>query len=324
MEKNTDKISIIVPVHNASKTLDACVKSIIEQDYANLECILVENGSADNSAELCKEYSVRYSSIKFVISEKKGVSDARNLGLSLASGQIIGFADADDMLELGSLQRVADEFAKNCNIAAVIGGFFIGREVDGEIQKEYKGLKTKNISSSDAIALTIGNDAVMGSVWNKYYRAEVIHDLWFDSALSYCEDTHFNVKVLSSMPEKYKISLIDTPIYCYTLNESSATHQFENLYDTEDNLKYIVALKKMLEECRLNKRCQLVAKKKICGLAIDHYQIGSGNRDQKEKMRQEIKKNYMFFLISIMHFGFIDNVKKAIKGIFILLKVNWL
>lgn len=321
MEKNTDRISIIVPVHNASKTLDACVKSIIEQDYADFECILVENGSVDNSAALCKEYSEKYSCVKFVISESKGASEARNLGLSLATGKFIGFADADDMLEPGSLRRVADEFQRNCDIAAVIGAFFIGWKVDEEIQKKYKGLNAKKISPAGAIALTVGNDAVMGSVWNKYYRTEVIRNIKFDSELSYCEDTHFNVKVLSSMPEKYGISLIDTPLYCYMMNESSLTHQSENLYDAEGNLKYNVALKKILMECSLDKKCQSIVKKAICGLAIDYYRIG--NKVQREKIKEDIIKYYRFLLENILYSNYIENVKKVIKGILIILKLNW-
>ena len=92
------KISIIVPVHNATVTLDRCVKSIVEQSYHDIECILIENGSTDDSLELCQSYAKKYSCIKVVVSEK-GVSGARNVGVSMSTGDIIGFCDSDDFFE---------------------------------------------------------------------------------------------------------------------------------------------------------------------------------------------------------------------------------
>lgn len=316
-----NKISIIVPVHNASKTLHICIQSIIFQDYDNMECILVENGSSDDSADLCKAYSVKYPFIKSVISVDQGVSNARNLGLSLATGKIIGFVDADDVLEPRALRCVADEFEKNSNTVAVIGAFFVGHKLETRIDKAYKGLNSQVISPVDAVALTIGNDSVMGSVWNKYYRADVLRDVLFDTGLSYCEDMHFNVKVLSSMPEEYRISLIDTPLYCYMMNELSVTHQLRNLFETNGELKYIVALNKILNECNLSKRCQSIVKKSIACIAIDYY--GIGNKIQRKKLRKEISGNYIHLLRNIALFDFWKNIKTVIKSFLCFLGIGW-
>lgn len=316
MKKSKLKISIIVPVHNAARTLEACIQSIIAQKYENMECILVENGSIDNSIELCKKYSEIYSWIKFVICENIGISYARNLGLSLAQGEIIGFCDADDTLESNALRSVSNAFKDNPNIIAVIGAFYIGHVFENTIQKQYKGLSAKTISNADAVALTIGNDAVMGSVWNKYYRAKILNGIYFDTELSYCEDMHYNVKILSSLSQERKIALIDTPVYCYMMNESSVTHQINNLYDSEGNLKYIVALKKIQDECNLEKRSQVAVRSRIACLAIDHYSYA--NELQKKKLKTELIRNYSC-LFNDMQF----DVKRLIKSIFIIFNIDW-
>ncbi len=322
MKKTAKKISIIVPVHNASETLHTCVQSILSQNYESFECILVENGSTDYSADLCREYSKRYPCVKFVVSADKGVSNARNLGLSMATGQIIGFVDADDVMEPNALQCVVTEFEKNPQVVAVIGAFFVGRKLEEKVQKAYRGLKAKSISPSAAIALTVGHDAVMGSVWNKYYKAEVLRNIMFDSQLSYCEDMHYNVKVLSSMPQEYKISLIDTPLYCYMMNETSVTRQLGNLYEENGNLKYIVALKKILDECNLDKKSQSIVKRSIACFAIDYCWIGTQNKIQQKQLKQEIRKNYMHFLKNIMHFGFVGNLKRITKSMLLGLRIT--
>ena len=107
--ENSLKVSIIIPVHNSNKTLDFCINSIIMQNYGNIECILIENGSSDNSRAKCIEYTKKYNNVLFKSTEIMGVSNARNLGLEIASGDIIGFCDADDFLENNAVSTVFKE-----------------------------------------------------------------------------------------------------------------------------------------------------------------------------------------------------------------------
>ena len=167
------KISVIVPVHNAATTIDRCIKSIVDQPYKNFECILIENGSSDDSKEICQKYVEAYECVKFAVSPKIGVSAARNLGLLMATGDIIGFCDADDFLEPNSMQKVLSAFLDNPDIIGVLSAFYVGRENQSGIQKEYKGLKKERLTIEDAIMRTLGDNSTMGSVWNRYYRADV-------------------------------------------------------------------------------------------------------------------------------------------------------
>lgn len=106
------KVSIIIPVHNAENTLNRCIESVVCQSYKNIECILVENGSSDNSPFLCSMYAEKYKNIISKSIGSKGVSYARNCGLSLATGDIIGFCDADDFLEINAIELAVNEFKK--------------------------------------------------------------------------------------------------------------------------------------------------------------------------------------------------------------------
>ena len=99
------KYSIIVPVHNAESTITRCIESIVNQNVG-LQVILIENGSTDDSASVCEILSRKYDCVEYYQSKLSGVSNARNIGLNKADGDIIGFCDADDYYEPNSLNRM--------------------------------------------------------------------------------------------------------------------------------------------------------------------------------------------------------------------------
>lgn len=312
------KVSVIVPVHNAAATIDACVQSILDQDYSNIECVLVENGSTDTSPDICKRYSESEERICLAVSLKSGVSEARNLGLSMATGDIIGFCDADDLLEPGAVKAVVSTFQEKPDIISVIGAFYVGLKTPEGMQKHYKGSKEKKLSTEQAIELTIGDNNVMGSVWNKYYRADALKGCLFDASLSYSEDTHFNVKALSELMDK-QVMLISTPLYCYVQCEQSVTHQPQNLFDENGELKYIISLKKILSDCDLKTRCRSIIKMRIAILAIDHLKTDLSDQ-QRVTLKKEIAQNLPHFLRNITKFHFKSNFKKLVKAFILLLK----
>ncbi|MGZ5551627.1 MAG: glycosyltransferase family 2 protein, partial [Nitrososphaeraceae archaeon] len=94
-----DKISIIIPVYNGVKYLPKCIDSVLNQTYKNLEIILVDDGSTDESGKICDTYSLKDNRIKVVHKQNGGLSDARNTGLKIATSEYIGFVDSDDFIE---------------------------------------------------------------------------------------------------------------------------------------------------------------------------------------------------------------------------------
>ena len=92
-------ISVIVPIYNVEKYLTKCIESIINQTYKNLEIILVDDGSPDKSPIICDEYAKKDNRIKVIHKKNGGLSDARNYGMSLATGEYISFIDSDDYID---------------------------------------------------------------------------------------------------------------------------------------------------------------------------------------------------------------------------------
>lgn len=117
----TTDISIIVPVYNSAKTLNACVDSILNQDFIHWELLLVDDGSSDNSLTICQEYGVKEQRIKSLSQTHQGVSSARNLALKEAIGKYVCFVDADDTIEHDYLSSLYQYHAYDM----VIGGYFV-------------------------------------------------------------------------------------------------------------------------------------------------------------------------------------------------------
>lgn len=109
----TKKVSVIVPIYNVEKYLKKCVKSVLLQTYTNLEIILVNDGSPDACAEICDALAKTDSRIVVVHKENGGLSDARNAGLAIASGDYYAFVDGDDTLEPFSIQTLVEVAEKN-------------------------------------------------------------------------------------------------------------------------------------------------------------------------------------------------------------------
>ena len=111
------KISIIVPVYNAEKWLEDCIKSVLNQTYKNVELVLVNDGSDDSSDKICKKYSLKYSNIKYILQENAGASVARNKGLKNATGSYIQFLDSDDYLNNDCCEKMIDKMkSENCDL----------------------------------------------------------------------------------------------------------------------------------------------------------------------------------------------------------------
>ena len=107
--ENKIAISVIVPVYNAEAHLRKCLNSILHQTFKNIEVIVVNDGSTDSSGEICDQYAKEDKRIKIIHQEKKGVSAARNMGVSQAQGTFIGFVDGDDYLDQKMYEKLYEK-----------------------------------------------------------------------------------------------------------------------------------------------------------------------------------------------------------------------
>lgn len=313
------KVSIIVPVHNAAETLSTCVNSIVGQNYKNIECVLIENGSTDRSKLLCLEFASMYNNVVVASNHELGVSNARNKGLSIATGEIIGFCDSDDFIEPNAIQVVAHEFKKEPKLITIIGAFYVGNRNKEGLIKKYFGLKSRRISARTAMQLTLVNDSIMGSVWNKYYRADVLKNQRFDPNLSFCEDMHFNLKALDSVSKGSYVKLTEIPLYCYIDNAQSVTHKKNILFDEKDELKYIVALKAIMRDCHLDRKMITLLRMKIACFSIDTIESMDLNNKKRKKLIRELKYNYFYLVFNMWKNNWKWNLKRIYKGAKIIL-----
>ena len=119
------KISVIVPVYNVEKYLDKCLNSLVNQTLKDIEIIVINDGSPDNSQTIIECYSKKYSNVKSYVKRNGGISDARNYGLKYASGEYIAFVDSDDYVDLSMMEKLYNKAIENsydiveCNLHMV-------------------------------------------------------------------------------------------------------------------------------------------------------------------------------------------------------------
>src|SRR5690554_4822797 len=121
MPLNMPKVSVIIPVYNAEDFIDSCLMSVFEQDYKNLEVIVVDDGSIDASQEKIKSYGDK---IKFEYQVNSGAPKARNLGLSIATGKYVKFLDSDDVLEKNIISRQVEKMEGLSERDIVYGDYY--------------------------------------------------------------------------------------------------------------------------------------------------------------------------------------------------------
>lgn len=284
------KFSIIVPVHNAEKTLERCLQSILNQKAVDIEVLLIENGSVDSSYDICQEYSLKYDNV-FSYRSKQGVSAARNLGLTYATGNIIGFCDSDDEFVDGAMEHVADVFRSNEDVACVVGGY---NRVSATSTFYMGDKKSRTCSVKNVLNRAIYDFNIMGSVWNKFFKREYLEGHRFDEELSYCEDTHFLISVLSECQE-HTAYILSKPVYCYIANEQSVTNNMATLFNTSGQLKYVDALDKILELPKLKKHTRAIIGRQILWLSIEWYPFAL-NSTQQDVLKKNITSNIWNYL----------------------------
>ena len=183
--------SIIIPVYNADKYIEKCIESIICQDRNKFEIIVVDDGSTDKTGIICDEYSNKYSNIKVFHTENKGVSSARNLGLSEAIGDYILFVDADDWVTSDYIDVISKE------IEGVDLLFFSNSRVIGEkiIKQSYGDAYAENRVETEELILNIKKQKYeyFGFTWNKCFNRNIIskNNILFVNDLSVREDEVF-------------------------------------------------------------------------------------------------------------------------------------
>lgn len=235
---SSELVTVIVPVHNAEKTLNDCIESILNQTYKEIEIIIIDDGSTDNSLEICKIIANSSNIINLIHEENAGVSCARNMGLESAHGDFIVFVDSDDTIMPDYVESLICKVHEyNCDI--VIEGFLANSK--GHVRKNslsFEGI-IKITELKHHLKEMIDKKFFL-SVWGKLYRKHIIdnYHIQFDKEISIGEDMLFNCTYFKYVNLLY-VSRKCEYIYKIGENETSLTHEFNlsRVENTEELLR---------------------------------------------------------------------------------------
>jgi len=219
-------VSVVVPVYNVSSYLERCVESIVEQSYKNLEIILVDDGSTDDSGKICDHYQRKDRRIKVVHKINGGLSDARNVGIGMATGDFIVLIDSDDWIDYEMIDLSLNE-AKRVRVDIVECGF-------KEIHNDYLTIdylcdaSVKVFSKEKAIEESIKWGKLKPMAWNKLYARKVFDGVCYPKGKLH-EDEFTTYKLFY---KANKIAFLDLALYNYdrTKEDSiTAKYKIQNL-----------------------------------------------------------------------------------------------
>ena len=195
------KISAIIPVYNSEKYLKRCIDSLLNQTLKEIEIILINDGSSDNSEKICRKYLELYpDNVIYKKQENKGVSTARNVGLSLANGKYINFFDGDDIWDLDTFEKVFAFFEENKNEIDVVSC----RQKYFENKKNIHSLDFKYDDGNRVISINENPEFIQMSVASTFIKSDVAKKFQFDKRLKYAEDAKYITQIIL---EKEKITL---------------------------------------------------------------------------------------------------------------------
>ena len=223
------KVSIIVPVYNVEKYISRCLDSLVDQTLKEIEIIVVNDETPDNSEKIILEYTNKYKNIKYYKKKNGGLSDARNYGIGYASGEYIAFVDSDDYVDLSMFEKMYKK-AKTDNFDIVACNVDMVLEDGSNIQSVKSGLKDFN--NVNAAMIT-----VYPSAWNKIYKKEIFNKVLFKKGVWF-EDVELLYRLF---PYIKTIGVVEDELYYYVQREGAITKTYdERLFDYIKNWNGII------------------------------------------------------------------------------------
>lgn len=252
---NKYKVSVILPIYNCEKYIERCINSILNQTYQNMQILLIDDGSTDNSGMICDNYSKSDSRIVVVHKKNEGVSKARNMGLELAEGEYITFVDADDWIENNMIEKMVSILEEK-KVDIVRCNFFRNYRDGSE--------KVNDIDYSEEIYdIILNKDAIKNKIITKsleaklrtymyllVFKKKLINEkLRFESEICLMEDLIFELQLLLKADSMYMIS---SPLYHYFQNYEGITKsnkqlelKIESIFKVDDMITNILRKKNL-------------------------------------------------------------------------------
>lgn len=267
-------ISVIVPVYKVEAYLDRCVQSIVDQTYQNLEILLVDDGSPDNCPAICDAWATKDSRIKVIHKENGGLSDARNAGMAVATGEFICFVDSDDYIAPNMYQLMKDRMTVDGSDIAACGVEMVWE--DGSPSRQLTPAGNCVLSKEAAMEAVIQESWLKQPVWYKLYRGDLIRDISFPVG-KYHEDVFWTWQAVS---RANRVSVFDTFCYFYVQRSGSImseTYSLRRLDAVEAKVKRQDYLEKTFPRLAEHGRVDLLF------TCMYHGQLALRNLQNKER-----------------------------------------
>ncbi|MDO5852425.1 MAG: glycosyltransferase family 2 protein [Methanobacteriaceae archaeon] len=213
------KVSIIIPVYNSQETISRCLDTILNQTYKNIEIVIVDDGSTDESYSLIKLKINNDPRIKLIKKKNTGVSDSRNYALQIVTGEYITFVDSDDWIELNLIEKMVETLERE-KVDIVCCNYYLNYKDNRQRKVERKESKIDKLE-----ALNPSSKYYFTTVWGKLFKKNIINDLQFRTDIFYSEDTLFYIQTLMNSNSIYWVKEI---LYHYYVNENGAIKNKKN------------------------------------------------------------------------------------------------
>lgn len=277
-----EKISVIVPVYNVEAYLERCVESILQQTYTHFELILINDGSTDSSGQICDHLASQYENIKVYHIENAGVSNARNMGIQLATGSWVTFIDSDDFVTQDYLATLASA-VEGLNVGFVIAPLHhIKNGIVTDIPS-HSG-KTELWSTEETMKELLMTTRTSFFPVAKLFKRDLLADQKFNTNYHLAEDALFLTELL--LKTRCSSVFIDKPVYYYDHREGSATTSVNrHVFDTIEVYQQIIA---QVSQAFPNLKYELINRE--CWSYITVYdKIIFTSREEYQKEKAELR-----------------------------------
>lgn len=215
-------VSIIVPVYNIENYLSKCIESIIQQTYKNLQIILINDGSTDNSGKICEEFAIKDNRIEVIHKANGGLVSARKAGLEVAKGLYIGFVDGDDYIEPVMYKKLVDNIMLT-GADFVHTGFYKGTEIISQLENKQVDISRNKAFVINHYILSDKGEHIKSAIFTKLFRSDFIKSCYLDVPDSQQIGEDLICLILCILRGK-KMSLLDASYYYYNVRDNSLIH----------------------------------------------------------------------------------------------------
>ncbi|GET19260.1 glycosyltransferase family 2 protein [Ligilactobacillus agilis] len=271
---NSNLVSIIVPIYNVEKYLRKCVDSLLKQSYSNIEILLIDDGSTDNSGRISDEYS-NYNNVRVYHKENGGLSDARNFGIEHSKGEFLAFVDSDDYVTEDYILRMLDKIQKTDVDIVACSYYDISEDgqILGKIQSTDRILNEKNFW--DDIYINIKATPAYGVAWNKLYKRNVFENLRYRKGILNEDDD-----IIYDVIHGRNMFMMDDLLYYYRQRQGSIMDQMKKTF----NIERIELIYRRLEKFKKNEQWEYVSYVliEIAAIIINGLAISSNDEERRQ------------------------------------------